>query len=52
MKKCSDKRVCKRELMEQTGLCSYSVHKWRTLYNKGVLESSAFNFFMPYTLEC
>lgn len=35
MKKYGSKPVSKRELMEQTGLCSYSVHKWRTLYNTG-----------------
>ena len=35
MKKLDNKSVSKRELMDQTGLCSYSVHKWRTLYKLG-----------------
>jgi transposase len=39
MKKYGDKPVSKRELMDQTGLCSYSVHKWRTLYNTGGLDN-------------
>ncbi len=39
MKKFGDEAVSKRELMDQTGLCSYSVHKWRTLYHSGCLES-------------
>jgi transposase len=37
LKKYDSKPVSKRELMEQTGLCSYSVHKWRTLYSNGGL---------------
>lgn len=32
LKKHNNNPVSKRALMEQTGLCSYSVHKWRTLY--------------------
>ncbi len=37
LKKYDDTPVSKRELMEQTGLCSYSVHKWRTIYiNNGI----------------
>jgi len=39
MKKYDNKPVSKRELMEQTGLCSYSVHKWRTLYNSGGIDN-------------
>lgn len=39
MKKYDNKPVSKRELMEQTGLCSYSVHKWRTLYQTGGIEN-------------
>lgn len=39
MKKYGDKPVSKRELMEQTGLCSYSVHKWRTMYNTGGIDN-------------
>lgn len=39
MKKFDNKPVSKRELMEQTGLCSYSVHKWRTLYQTGGIEN-------------
>jgi hypothetical protein len=35
MKKNGDKPISKRALMEQTGLCSYSVQKWRGLYAKG-----------------
>ena len=35
MKKLDNKAVSKRELMDQTGLCSYSIHKWRTLYKFG-----------------
>jgi hypothetical protein len=38
MKKNGDKPVSKRALMEQTGLCSYSVQKWRSLYAKGGIE--------------
>ena len=39
MKKYENQPVSKRELMEQTGLCSYSVHKWRTLYSIGGIDS-------------
>lgn len=39
MKKNGDKAISKRELMEQTGLCSYSVQKWRTLYHTGGIEN-------------
>jgi hypothetical protein len=39
MKKYGNKPVSKRELMEQTGLCSYSVHKWRTMYNTGGIDN-------------
>lgn len=39
MKKFENKPVSKRELMAQTGLCSYSVHKWRTLYNVGGIDN-------------
>lgn len=35
MKKHGNKPVSKRELMDQTGLCSYSVQKWRTMYSVG-----------------
>ena len=35
MKKHDNRTVSKRELMDETGLCSYSVHKWRTLYKLG-----------------
>jgi hypothetical protein len=38
MKKNGDKPISKRALMEQTGLCSYSVQKWRSLYAKGGIE--------------
>lgn len=37
LKKYDNTPVSKRELMVQTGLCSYSVHKWRTMYiNAGI----------------
>lgn len=39
MKKYDNEPVSKRELMEQTGLCSYSVHKWRTMYNSGGIDN-------------
>lgn len=39
MKKYGNKPVSKRELMEQTGLCSYSVQKWRTMYNTGGIDN-------------
>lgn len=39
LKKYDNKPVSKRQLMEQTGLCSYSVHKWRTLYNIGGIDN-------------
>ena len=35
LKRHSGVEVSKRALMEATGLCSYSVHKWRTLYHTG-----------------
>lgn len=35
LKRHSGKEVSKRALMEATGLCSYSVHKWRKLYHTG-----------------
>jgi transposase len=38
LKKYDNMPVSKRELMEQTGLCSYSVHKWRTMYMTGGME--------------
>jgi hypothetical protein len=38
MKKNGDNPISKRALMEQTGLCSYSVHTWRSLYAKGGIE--------------
>jgi hypothetical protein len=38
LKKYDNIPVSKRELMEQTGLCSYSVHKWRTMYLTGGIE--------------
>lgn len=39
MKKNGDKPVSKRELMDRTGLCSYSVQKWRTLYHTGGISN-------------
>lgn len=39
MKKHGNNPISKRELMEQTGLCSYSVHKWRTLYKLGGISN-------------
>jgi hypothetical protein len=39
MKKHGNKPVSKRVLMEETGLCSYSVHKWRTMYNTGGIDN-------------
>ncbi len=38
MKKNGDNPISKRALMELTGLCSYSVQKWRSLYAKGGIE--------------
>lgn len=38
MKKNGNKPISKRALMEQTGLCSYSVQKWRNLYATGGIE--------------
>jgi hypothetical protein len=38
LKRNGDKPISKRALMEQTGLCSYSVQKWRGLYAKGGIE--------------
>lgn len=38
MKKNGNKPISKRALMEQTGLCSYSVQKWRNLYATGGVE--------------
>jgi hypothetical protein len=32
LKRYSGKAVSKRTLMDESGLCSYSVHKWRNLY--------------------
>lgn len=39
MKKYGNQAISKRELMEATGLCSYSVHKWRTLYKEGGIDA-------------
>lgn len=39
MKKYDNESISKRALMEQSGLCSYSVHKWRTLYKVGGIEN-------------
>ena len=39
MKKFDNTSVSKRELMDETGLCSYSVHKWRTLYKRGGIDN-------------
>jgi transposase len=38
LKKHDNMPVSKRELMGQTGLCSYSVHKWRSMYMVGGME--------------
>jgi transposase len=38
LKKYDGKSVSKRALMEATGLCSYSVHKWRTLYKASGID--------------
>lgn len=38
LKRYSGKAVSKRTLMEESGLCSYSVHKWRTLYSTGGID--------------
>jgi hypothetical protein len=38
LKKHDGQAVSKRAIMEQTGLCSYSVHKWRTLYYNGGID--------------
>jgi hypothetical protein len=38
MKKNGDVPISKRALMEQTGLCSYSVQKWRSLYRDGGIK--------------
>lgn len=38
LKRHSGKEVSKRALMDATGLCSYSVHKWRSLYQTGGIE--------------
>lgn len=39
MKKHNNNPVSKATLMNETGLCSYSVQSWRTLYAKGGIES-------------
>lgn len=39
MKKQDSKPISKRDLMEQTGLCSYCVQQWRTLYRIGGIEN-------------
>lgn len=38
MKKNGERPISKRALMEQTGLCSDSVQKWRNLYSNGGIE--------------
>jgi hypothetical protein len=38
MKKNGNNPISKRALMEQTGLCSYSVQKWRSLYSNGGIK--------------
>ena len=39
MKRYENQPVSKRELMDQIGLCSYSVHTWRTLYKLGGIDN-------------
>lgn len=38
IKRHGNSPVSKRTLMDETGFCSYSVHKWRTLYGEGGIE--------------
>ncbi len=37
MKKHSYTPISKKEIIEQTGACSFNVHKWRLLYKLGCI---------------
>lgn len=38
MKQAGHKGISKRELMDRVGVCSQSIHNWRTAYKEGGLE--------------
>jgi hypothetical protein len=39
IKRQDNNPVSKRALMKETGLCSYSVHKWRNIYAEGGIDA-------------
>lgn len=39
IKRHENNPVSKRALMQETGLCSYSVHKWRSIYAAGGINA-------------
>lgn len=43
MKKAGDKGISKRELMDSVGVCSQSIHNWRTAYKEGGLDTLLIN---------
>lgn len=43
MKRAGKKGISKRELMDGVGVCSQSIHNWRTAYRNGGLEALLHN---------
>lgn len=43
MKKAGDKGISKRELMDSVGVCSQSIHNWRTAYRRGGIDALLVN---------
>lgn len=39
IKKAGEKGISKRELMDSIGVCSQSIHNWRTAYKQGGLDA-------------
>jgi transposase len=39
MKKSGDQAISKRELMDRVGVCSQSIHNWRSAYKQGGVEA-------------
>jgi transposase len=43
MKQSGENGISKRELMDAVGVCSQSIHDWRTAYNQGGIAALLFN---------
>lgn len=41
--RAGDSGISKRQLMEQIGACSQSIHNWRTAYRKGGIAALLYN---------